>query len=229
MCRLSYPFWCLLRCLSTINNYTDIDNTFSSVEGAATPTPKNVPTMLFLLMSSLMFIYHHYPHIDNTFSRVEGGYYPNTEKCAVDPIPSLFLSLMFVYHHYLHIDNAFSSVEGATTPTLKNVPTILSPLLFSLMFIYHHMHIDNTFSRVEGATTPTPKNASTIISYTHIDNTFSSIEGVTTPKSWGHKFPKLGTKIPRKLGTIIQFLWEKILSPTFPNRKSWDNNYSHRN
>ena len=39
---------------------------------------------------------------------------------------------MSVYHHYTHIVNAFCSVEGATTPTLKNAPSILSPLCSSL-------------------------------------------------------------------------------------------------
>ena len=39
---------------------------------------------------------------------------------------------MSVYHHYTHIVNTFSSVEGATTPTLKNAPSILSPLCSSL-------------------------------------------------------------------------------------------------
>ena len=99
MRRLSYP-------LSTI---ILIETTFSSVEGATTPTLKNAPPILSP-------VYHH-THIDNTFSSIEGcttpklknapsilspvyhhrdnifqcrgGYYPNTEKSAVYPIPCL--------------------------------------------------------------------------------------------------------------------------------------------
>jgi hypothetical protein len=37
-----------------------IDNTFSRVEGATTPTPKNASTIIS------------YTHIDNTFSSIEG-------------------------------------------------------------------------------------------------------------------------------------------------------------
>jgi len=105
MRRLSYT-------LSTI-----IETTFSSVEGATTPTLKNALSILSPLVSSSMLIYRHYPHIDNTFSSIEGGttpklknapsilspvyhhrdnifqcrggYYPNTEKRAAYPIPCL--------------------------------------------------------------------------------------------------------------------------------------------
>ena len=88
----------------------------------------------------------------------------------------------------IFIETTFSSVEGVTTPTLKNAPSILSPVY------RHYTHIVNTFSSIEGATTPKLKNAPSILSpprsifcvclpslYTHKDKTFSSVEGATTP------------------------------------------------
>ena len=56
-----------------------------------------------------------------------GGYYPDTEKCAAYPIPSVvFFDVDLLSLQYTYIDHEFSSVEGATTPTLKNVSAIIS-------------------------------------------------------------------------------------------------------
>ena len=62
--------------LSPVYHHTHRDNTFSSIEGGTTPKLKNAPSILYP-------VYH---HRDNIF-QCRGGYYPNTEKCAVDPIP----------------------------------------------------------------------------------------------------------------------------------------------
>ena len=119
-----------------------IETTFSSIEGGTTPKLKNAPSILSP-------VYHHYTHIVNTFSGIEGGttpklknapsilspvyhqihrdnifqcrggYYPNTEKCVIYPILSLFLSSMFVHCHYTHIDNIFQCRGGYYPNTKK--------------------------------------------------------------------------------------------------------------
>ena len=66
--------------LSPVYHHTHIDNTFSSIEGGTTPKLKNA--------SSILSPVYHHTHRDNIF-QCRGGYYPNTEKCAVYPIPCL--------------------------------------------------------------------------------------------------------------------------------------------
>ena len=69
-------------------NHTHMDNIFSSVEGATTPTLKKCAVYP---IHSVVFFDVYLPSLPSYRQHIfqyRGGYYPNTEKLAVDPRPS---------------------------------------------------------------------------------------------------------------------------------------------
>ena len=121
---------------------------------------------------------------------------------------------MSVYHHYTHIVNTFSSVEGATTPTLKNAPSILSPLCSSLwpfgVFFWPFAGGSGPFDLG-----PAPLRLGTCAtSWTEV--VYWSPRRGLFPSSSGHKRGSLGFALPLLRGTD-RLMTTKSLAGTIYN------------